>query len=115
MRRLLLRALLPGDADVTYDTRFIDRFLADDVQYIANTSSVHDWKPNLPVRLFHGQEDRTVPYASSVNTLRAMQARGAGELVSLTDCRAQPSGHLQCVPPFITFMLGQLAPVAQDL
>ena len=33
--RLLLRALLPGDADVTYDTRFIDRFLADDVQYIA--------------------------------------------------------------------------------
>jgi hypothetical protein len=25
------------------------------------------------VRLFHGQEDRTVPYASSVNTLRAMQ------------------------------------------
>ena len=115
VRRLLLRALLPGDADVTYDTRFIDRFLADDVQYIANTSSVHDWKPNLPVRLFHGQEDRTVPYASSVNTLRAMQARGAGELVSLTDYRAQPSGHLQCVPPFITFMLGQLAPVAQDL
>ena len=39
----------------------------------------------------------------------------AGDLVSLTDCRAQPAGHLQCVPPFITFMLGQLAPVAQGL
>ena len=115
VRRLLLRALMPGDADVVYDARFIDRFLDDDVPYIAEFSSVHDWKPNLPVRLYHGQDDRTVPYASSASTLQAMQQRGAGDLVSLTDCRAQPAGHIQCVPPFITFMLGQLAPVAQDL
>ena len=115
VRRLLLRALMPGDADVVYDARFIDRFLDDDVPYIAEFSSVHDWKPNLPVRLYHGQDDRTVPYASSASTRQAMQQRGAGDLVSLTDCRAQPAGHMQCVPPFITFMLGQLAPVAQDL
>ena len=116
VRRVLLRALIPGDADVVYDTRFIDRFLADDTRYLADVSSVHDWKPNVPVRLYHGRDDRTVPYASSVNTVRAMQQRGAGDLVSLTECRAQPvAGHLQCVPPFITFMLGQLAPVAQDL
>jgi len=115
VRRLLLRALMPGDADVVYDARFIDRFLDDDVRYIAEFSSVHDWKPNLPVRLYHGQDDRTVPYASSASTLQAMQQRGAGDLVSLTDCRAQPAGHMQCVPPFISFMLGQLAPVVQDL
>lgn len=115
VRRLLLRALMPGDADVVYDARFIDRFLDDDVPYIAEFSSVHDWKPNLPVRLYHGQDDRTVPYASSASTRQAMQQRGAGDLVSLTDCRAQPAGHMQCVPPFISFMLGQLAPVVQDL
>ncbi|MBY0410915.1 MAG: lipase family protein, partial [Burkholderiaceae bacterium] len=115
VRRLLVRALIPNDADVSYDTRFIDRFLADDVQTLARISSVYDWKPNVPVRLYHGRDDRTVPYASSENTVRAMRARGAADLVSLTDCRAQPAGHLQCVPPFITFMLGQLAPVAQDL
>ncbi|MFP5485325.1 MAG: alpha/beta hydrolase family protein [Gammaproteobacteria bacterium] len=115
VRRLLLRALIPGDADVTYDARFIDRFLDDDVRYIAETSSVHDWKPNVPVRLYHGPSDRTVPYASSTSTLRAMQLRGAGDLVSLTDCPAAPAGHMQCVPPFISFMLGQLAPVVQDL
>jgi len=115
VRRLLLRALIPGDADVAYDTRFIDRFLADDTQAIARTSSVYDWQPQVPVRLYHGRDDRTVPYASSVSTLRAMQSRGAGDLVSLTDCRAEPAGHLECVAPFITFMLGQLAPVAQDL
>lgn len=116
VRRLLLRALIPGDADVAYDTRFIDRFLADDVRALDEISSVYDYKPNVPVRLYHGRNDRTVPYASSVSTLRAMQQRGAGDLVSLTECRAQPvAGHLECVPPFITFMLGQLAPVAQDL
>ena len=115
VRRVLLRALIPGDADVSYDTRFIDRFLADDVQTLATISSVYDWKPHVPVRLYHGRDDRTVPYASSVGTVRAMQDRGAGDLVSLTDCRAQPAGHLQCVSPFINFMLGQLAPVAQDL
>ena len=32
VRRVLLRALIPGDADVAYDTRFIDLFLADDVR-----------------------------------------------------------------------------------
>ena len=116
MRRLLLRALIPGDADVAYDTRFIDHFLADDVQALARASNVYDWKPGVPVRLYHGRDDRTVPYASSVSTVRAMQQRGAGDLVSLTECRAQPvAGHLQCVPPFITFMLGQFATVAQDL
>ena len=115
VRRLLLRALLPGDADVRYDTRFIDRFLADDVRTIAEVSSVHDWKPNVPVYLYHGREDRTVPYVSSTSTLSAMQQQGAADLVSLTDCRTRPAGHMQCVPPFITFMLGQLAPVAQDL
>ncbi|WP_370627878.1 alpha/beta hydrolase family protein [Acidovorax sp. sif0715] len=116
VRRLLLRALIPGDADVAYDTRFIDHFLADDVQALASASNVYDWKPNVPVRLYHGRDDRTVPYASSVSTVRAMQNRGAGDLAGLTECRARPvAGHLQCVPPFITFMLGQLAPVAQDL
>lgn len=115
VRRALLRALIPGDADVVYDTRFIDRFLADDVRTIDALSNVHDWRPQVPVRLFHGRDDRTVPYASSVRTLRAMREQGAGELVSLTDCRAQPAGHLQCVPPFITFLLGQLALVARDL
>ena len=116
VRRLLLRALIPGDADVAYDTRFIDRFLADDVRALDEISSVYDYRPGVPVRLYHGRDDRTVPYASSVSTERAMLQRGAGDLVSLTDCRAEPvAGHLECVPPFITFMLGQLALVAQDL
>ncbi|MDD2546233.1 MAG: hypothetical protein PHI55_08120, partial [Burkholderiaceae bacterium] len=89
--------------------------LADDEAWLARTSSVHDWKPNLPVRFYHGQDDRTVPYVSSVSTLEAMRARGAGDQVSLTDCTAVPASHVGCVPPFLTYLLGQLAPHAQDL
>lgn len=115
VREALLKHLLPDDADVVFDTRVIDYFLADDLQAIAQSSNVHDWKPVLPVRLFHGQDDRTVPYASSLNTLHAMQSRGAGDLVSLRDCPAVPSTHIGCVPDFLVFMLTELAAHAQDL
>ncbi len=115
LRRVLLRFLIPGDADVTFDTGFIDDYLADDVQAIARLSSVHDWKPELPVRLFHGRDDRSVPYASSLSALQAMQARGAGDRVSLTDCPAVPSSHIGCVPSFLAFLLARLSEEAQDL
>ncbi len=115
VRRALLRELLPDDADTVIDPLFLDNFLADNVAATARISNVHDWRPQAPVYLYHGRDDRTVPYASSTSTLAAMQAQGAGELVSLTDCPATPSSHIGCVAPFIGFMLGKLAPIAQDL
>lgn len=115
VRRALLREIMPADADTVLDTQFLDNFLADDTSNIARVSSVHDWRPQLPVLLFHGRDDTTVPYASSTSTLAAMQAQGAGDRVSLTDCTATPSSHLGCVPPFINFMLGKLALVARNL
>lgn len=115
VRRALLKQLLPDDTDVVMDTKFIDVFLADDEPGLERLSNVHQWKPNLPVHFYHGREDRTVPYNSSATTVQAMQARGAGDLVSLTDCPASPAGHLQCVPTFLEFMLNTLAPEAQGL
>lgn len=115
VRRLLIKNLLPDDADVVIDTTFIDNFLSDDVQNLDRLSNIHNWKPHLPVRFYHGKDDRTVPYASSVSTVQTMQAQGAGDLVSLADCPASPAGHLQCVPPFLSFMLDQLTTQAQDL
>ena len=114
LRKLMLTQLLPEDADVEIDVAFIDRFLADDEQAIARDSSVHDWKPEVPLFLYHGLDDRTVPYASSVSALNAMQARGA-PAVSLTSCPATPSSHIGCVPPFLNFMLGKVVPLARDL
>lgn len=115
VRRALLKQLIPNDADTTIDSLFLDNFLSDDVKGTDRISNVHDWRPQVPVHLYHGRDDQTVPYASSTSTLAAMQAQGAGELVTLTDCPAVPSSHLGCVAPFLGFMLGKLAPVARDL
>ncbi|MFM9887316.1 MAG: alpha/beta hydrolase family protein [Burkholderiales bacterium] len=114
VRRLLLRLIVPGDADVTFQTTVLDTYMADDTDAMERQSNVHDWKPEAPVRLFHGHEDETVPYASGARTLEAMQSRGATQ-VGLTDCAAAPSNHLNCVVPYWSFMLAQMSAVAKDL
>jgi len=115
IHRLLLAVLLPEDSDVQFDTRVLDYFLGDDRQTLAQNSSVHAWKPELPVRLFHGRDDETVPYANALNTLQTMQGLGAGSQVSLADCAATPSSHIGCVPGYLIYLVQQLGPVAQDL
>jgi pimeloyl-ACP methyl ester carboxylesterase len=114
VRRLLVRKIIPGDADVAFDTRFIDPFLDDHRDVIARQSDVHDWKPALPVRLFHGRDDRIVPYVGSASALQALRAQAAPD-VSLTDCAAVPSGHLECVPGYLGFLVRVLAERAQGL
>lgn len=112
-RRLLMRNLVPRDADVRLQPSFIDLHFDGDHEAVERLSSVHDWKPEAPVSLFHGRDDRTVPHAGAVRTLQAMQARGATR-VSLTSCSATPSSHRNCVAPYWNFMLGQLAALARD-
>ena len=115
VRRALLRELIPDDADVVYDTRFLDSFFADDTLSIAQNNSVFDWRPQAPVLMFHGRDDRTVAYASAERTLDAMKQKGAGNLVSLTDCQAIPAGHLECVAPFVELLLNRIGSQATGL
>lgn len=114
VRRALLRLLIPDDADVSYQSTFIDNFLADDVAAIDRDSNVHDWQPQVPVHLYHGRDDQTVPFDSATATVRAMTTRGAGQ-VSLTECLAVPSGHSECVAPYWVFMLERLGAKARNL
>jgi pimeloyl-ACP methyl ester carboxylesterase len=114
VRRLLLRLIVPDDADVTMQSTFIDTYMADDEAGMERQSNVHDWRPDAPVGLFHGRDDQTVPYAAAARTLQAMQASAAPQ-VSLTDCAATPSDHLPCVVPYWEFMLGKLGAWARDL
>ncbi|MDT8999120.1 prolyl oligopeptidase family serine peptidase [Paucibacter sp. APW11] len=115
VRNELLKKALGSDADVVFQSTFLDNYLADDNEAIERLSNVHNWKPEKPLRFYHGRDDRTVPYPSSTVTLQAMQAQGAGALLSLTDCGAQPAGHLECVKPYWDFMMGEFARDARDL
>ncbi len=114
VRRQLVKALIPDDADVVFDTRFIDLLLADDAAALERDYNVDDWTPATPLRMFHGRDDRTVPYTASTHALQTMLARGAST-ATLTDCASTPAGHQECVPPYFAFMIEQLAKVADDL
>ncbi len=115
VRNLLLQLLLGSSADVSFMPTFLDNYMADDGTSIGIMSDVYDWGPTAPVHLFHGRDDLTVSYLNATSTLQAMQARGSGNLVSLTDCTAQPAGHSECVLPYWQFMLDTFAKVAKDL
>ena len=114
VRRQLLKQLIPDDADVSFQSTFIDNFLADDAGAIERQSNVHNWKPLTPIRMFHGRDDQTVPYPSASHTLAAMLARGAPNVL-LTDCAAKPAGHRECVLPYWSFMVQQVGSVIRDL
>jgi pimeloyl-ACP methyl ester carboxylesterase len=88
----------PVDSDIVFDPAFIRRFIDNDQQ-----DNVHEWLPLIPMKLFHGQEDQTVPIVSAENTRDAMLLRGAD--VDLVICDAVPSSHLGCVFPYIEFMI----------
>ncbi|MCA0325538.1 MAG: lipase family protein [Proteobacteria bacterium] len=115
LRRLLVRQMVPDDADVSYQTLFLDRYLADQRALIALEHSVHTgWAPSVPVYLFHGRQDQTVPYAAATSALAALRAAGASS-VSLTDCTTPDYGHLDCVPEYFRFTLDRLGRLARDL
>ena len=115
LRRLLLRQMIPDDADVRYQTLFLDRYMADDQAAIAAEHSVHlGWAPGVPVYLFHGRDDLTVPYAAATSALRTLQAAGARD-ISLTDCTTPDYGHLKCVPEYFRFAVERMGRLARDL
>ena len=115
VRNTLLNELRGSGADVEFQSTLIDNYLADNAAAIDTQSNIYDWKPVVPTVFFHGRNDQTVTYKSAGTTLLAMQARGASSRISLTDCQRTPAGHLECVPPFWQFVVGQLAAVARDL
>ena len=115
VRRLLLRQMVPEDGDVRYQTLFMDRFLADDKAGIAAEHSVHlGWAPSVPVYLFHGRGDLTVPYSAAESARDTLRAAGAPE-VTLTDCTTPKFGHLDCVPEYFRFAVDRMGRLAKDL
>lgn len=112
IRRALLRLMIPDDADVAYQTKFLDDYMADDRQAILRDSSVHwGWTPTAPVFLFHGRDDRTVPFEASVSAYDSLRVTG-GAPVTLSECTEPSSGHLECVPQYFRFAVAAMARMA---
>lgn len=116
LRQLMVLVLLHNNqGDVVFRVDGIDRYLAGDLDGLARYNSVHlGWAPTAPVYLFHGKDDKTVPYAASTSALQALRQQGA-TAVSLTDCTASPADHLPCVPEYLRFALDRMGALAQNL
>lgn len=71
------------------DAAFINAFRDNDV---------HDWRPQAPVRLYHGTADTTVPLFHSRDALNAMRQRGATD-VQLVEI--QGGDHLTAIQQYI--------------
>ena len=115
VRDLLLKQMVPENGDVAYQSLFLDRYIADEREALARDHSVHlGWAPDVPVYLFHGRLDLTVPYSASTSAQDALRAAGATD-VSLTDCTTPKFGHLECVPQYFHFAVERLGRTAKDL
>ncbi len=114
VRDEMLSRLIPEDADVVFQSTFIDNFLANNRGAINRDSDVYDWRPAKPVRLFHGRDDQTVPFISSVRAQQTMVGRGAPSVL-LQECRSIPASHLGCVAEYWTYMLAQMGFVVRNL
>lgn len=97
---LLESIFIPDDANVGFERDFLERFLTNDRQ-----DDVHNWQPLVPIKLFHGNDDETVPIASSESTLNTMLNLGAD--VELIRCTETPSSHSNCVLPYINYVVDQ--------
>lgn len=115
VRDQLLGQLVGGNSEVSFSPTFLDHYLADNRATLEAVANVDDWRPTVPLDLFHGVDDRTVSYVVATGTLQTMQARGAASLATLANCAAVPAGHNECVQPFWRFMLDSLGRRARDL
>lgn len=100
-------ALTNVTADLFTATFLGDYFSTGETEVKARLAenSVYDWAPQSPVRLFHGVDDITVPYANATTAQTTMSSNGAGDVVVI-DCPATPADHSTCAQPYLEYMLG---------
>jgi acetyl esterase/lipase len=108
LRKILEHFLIPEDADVNFDGMFLKRYFNDDKQ-----DDVHNWKPSISLKLFHGEDDKTVPIESAESTFNTMTALGAD--VELVKCTAKPADHSRCAIPYLNYTINYFAGLRSDL
>ncbi len=104
---IIEETFIPDDADVGFESDFLEHFLTDDRQ-----DDVHNWQPLVPIKLFHGDDDETVPIISAESTLNTMLNLGAD--IELIRCTEVPSSHSNCVLPFINFVVDHFESLRSD-
>jgi len=114
-----IRAALTSDAAALINPQFVLDYLAGgEVAFTAALADNddYDWTPTAPTYLFHGRDDRLVPYFNSQNAYQTMIQNGSTS-VQLVECDAGalPANHENCIYPYANYSYGLFATYAQDL
>ncbi len=112
-------AKLTTDAAALINPQFVVDYLAGgEVAFTAALADNddYDWAPTAPTYLFHGRDDRLVPYLNSQNAYQTMLKNGS-TAVQMVDCDAGllPANHANCIYPYANYFYGLFATYAQDL
>jgi predicted esterase len=115
-----IHAALTTDSAALFNPTFRNGFLATGeaaVKADIARNDIHAWAPSAPTRLFHGQDDRVVPYFNATNALAAMTAAGSTSVsvVNCTTVLSIPRDHAECVPSYLSQVIGWFVPLAADL
>ena len=106
----IINTKLSNDTATLFNADFISRFRAGNETTInarLTENNIYDWKPQQPVRLYHGQDDITVPYANTLTAQTTMVSNGATH-VEITNCvpLSAPANHNNCYLPYLANMTG---------
>lgn len=104
---LLEYVLVPDDSEIDIERQFLERYLDKNRQ-----DDVHGWKPNISLKLFHGEDDDTVPVESSISTRNTMTDLGGD--VELVSCQASPADHSNCSIPYINYTINYFSGIRTD-
>lgn len=111
-----INSVLPRSKDELFSPAFLSEYagVAGELvlKYRLEANTVYDWAPDAPVRLFHGQNDEVVFYQNAITAMAEMKARGAVD-VTLEDCNAAPSNHVNCAAAFAQYLSNYLLSEAE--
>jgi len=100
--------LVNGDLLTHIDTDTKFKYIVD--AFVDN--SLTDWKPTIPMYMFHGDADVTVPYENSVITYNKLISNGAStSVVTLT--KLPGADHTGGVFPYIELFIPKMLDLKQ--
>ena len=113
LTKRVMDALIPDDSDVVFQDKIIRDFLRNGSSGVSQ-HDVYDWKSTMPITLFHGRKDVTVPFFNTTDANTAMTAKGSAS-VNLIECTATPADHEGCIPEYGKVLIQVLGEYAQNL
>lgn len=104
---ILEHYIIPDDSEIDIERKFLDRYFDKNRQ-----DDVHAWKPNIPLKLFHGADDDVVPIESAISTRNTMNVLGGD--VELVECEASPADHGRCAIPYLNYTINYFEGIRTD-